>query len=36
MDDLINSYSAPEYWYDGNGCLSYDANKGVSKYILVL
>ena len=30
MDDLINSYSAPEYWYNSNGALSYDANKGVS------
>ena len=30
MDDLINSYSAPEYGYNCNGSLTYDANKGVS------
>jgi RHS repeat-associated protein len=29
-DDLINSSYAPEYWYNSNGALSYDANKGVS------
>lgn len=29
-DDLIDSFYAPEYWYNSNGALSYDANKGVS------
>ena len=29
-DDLIDSFYAPEYGYDNNGSLTYDANKGVS------